>query len=155
MIPTSSLYEFLMLERHQHLQREAEQERRLSGLPHHRRLRCLMRCLGTLFVAIGTGMHQLVQPAYPAVGDGTQAGTFRMKGLAMSIQFQAEEQLALAPSWEPVAPEIDGLAQRGFTAEEIATLLWLRQWYQSGGSDRMQIVRHWEFLKFLWEREVQ
>jgi len=22
-------------------------------------------------------------------------------------------------------------------------------WYQSGGSDRMQLVRHWEFLKWL------
>ncbi len=149
MSPTSSLQECLMLERHQHLQREAEQERRLSGLPQHRRLRYLMRRLGTLFVAIGTGMHQLVKPAHPAVGDGTQDGTFRMKGQAMSIQIQAEEQLALAPSPETGAPERDGLTQCGFTAEEITALLWLRQWYQSGGSDRLQIVRHLEFLKWL------
>ncbi len=36
-----------------------------------------------------------------------------------------------------------------FTAEEIVALLWLRQWYQTGGSDRVQIVRHLEFLKLL------
>jgi hypothetical protein len=34
------------------------------------------------------------------------------------------------------------LAERGFTAEESAALLWLRAWYQSGGSDRVQLVRH-------------
>jgi hypothetical protein len=72
-----------------------------------------------------------------------------MKGHAMSTQIQAEEQLALAPALETDAPERDGLAQCGCTADEIAALLWLRSWYQSGGSDRMEIVRHWEFLKFL------
>ena len=45
--------------------------------------------------------------------------------------------------------EQDILAQCGFTAEEIMSLLWLRQWYQTGGSDRVQIVRHLEFLKHL------
>ena len=138
-----------MLERRKLLHREAEQERRLSDLPHHWGPRYLMRRLGTLFVAIGTGMHQLVQPDHLAVGDGTQDGTFRMNGHTMSTQIQAEEQLALAPSPETGAPERDGLTQCGFTAEEITALLWLRQWFQSGGSDRMQIVRHLEFLKFL------
>jgi hypothetical protein len=27
--------------------------------------------------------------------------------------------------------------------------LWLRHWYQTGGSDRMPLVRHWKFLKWL------
>jgi hypothetical protein len=45
--------------------------------------------------------------------------------------------------------ETDTLAQCGFSPEEIVALLWLRQWYQMGGSDRFQIVRHLEFLKFL------
>jgi hypothetical protein len=45
--------------------------------------------------------------------------------------------------------ETDILAQCGFSAEEIVALLWLRQWYQTGGSDRVQIVRHLEFLKLL------
>ena len=44
---------------------------------------------------------------------------------------------------------MDELAQDSFTAEEIAALFRLRGWYQSGGSDRMQLVRHWEFLKWL------
>jgi hypothetical protein len=45
--------------------------------------------------------------------------------------------------------ERDLLVRCGFSREEIAVLLWLRQWYQTGGSDRVQIVRHLEFLKLL------
>ena len=41
------------------------------------------------------------------------------------------------------------LAECGFTAEESTVLLWLQQWYQTGGSDRMQLVSNWEFLKRL------
>ena len=67
----------------------------------------------------------------------------------MNPQITAEEKLTIATHRETDAPERDGLAQCGFTAEEIAALLWLRRWYQTGGSDRMEIVRHWEFLKWL------
>lgn len=45
--------------------------------------------------------------------------------------------------------EMERLAQSGFTSEEIVSFYWLRQWYQSGGSDRVAMVRHWEFLKLL------
>jgi hypothetical protein len=45
--------------------------------------------------------------------------------------------------------ETEMLAQSGFTQDEIVSLLWLRQWYQHGGSDRVPIVRHLEFLKQL------
>lgn len=45
--------------------------------------------------------------------------------------------------------EIEALAQCGFTQEEIASLLRLREWYQRGGSDRINVIRHLEFLKFL------
>jgi hypothetical protein len=45
--------------------------------------------------------------------------------------------------------EIERLAQRGFTADEILSLFWLRQWYQNGGSDRVVVLRHLEFLKLL------
>ena len=45
--------------------------------------------------------------------------------------------------------ETEALAQCGFTQEEIASLLWLREWHQHGGSDRINVVRHLEFLKFL------
>jgi hypothetical protein len=41
------------------------------------------------------------------------------------------------------------LVESGFTQDEIASLFRLRQWYQDGGSDRMNVVRHLEFLKFL------
>jgi hypothetical protein len=37
----------------------------------------------------------------------------------------------------------------GFTPQEITSLLWLRQWYQSGGSDRISIIRQLEFLRML------
>jgi len=65
----------------------------------------------------------------------------------MNTQIKAEEQLTIAG--EADVPEMDRLAQCGFTAEEITALLWLRRWYQTGGSDRMEIVRQWEFLKWL------
>jgi hypothetical protein len=45
--------------------------------------------------------------------------------------------------------ERDLLAQWGFTDEEITSLLWLRHWYQNGGSDRATIVRYLEFLRLL------
>jgi len=45
--------------------------------------------------------------------------------------------------------ETETLAQSGFSLEEIASLLRLRDWYQHGGSDRVELVRHLEFLKFL------
>jgi len=67
----------------------------------------------------------------------------------MNPYILASEQFAIAPSLETDAPERDRLAECGFTAEEIVALLWIRHWYQSGGSDRMQLVRHWEFLKLL------
>ena len=47
--------------------------------------------------------------------------------------------------------ETEVLAQSGFSLEEIASLLRLRDWYQHGGSDRVELVRHLEFLKFLVE----
>jgi hypothetical protein len=62
---------------------------------------------------------------------------------------QTQEQLALTPAAQAVSTEQELLAQWGFTAQEITSLLWLRQWYQTGGSDRVPIVRHLEFLKLL------
>ena len=50
---------------------------------------------------------------------------------------------------EDTAEEMDMLVQSGFTKDEIVSLLWLRQWYQTGGSDRVAIIRHLEFLKLL------
>ena len=45
--------------------------------------------------------------------------------------------------------ETETLAQRGFTQDEIASLMRLREWYQHGGSDRVDVIRYLEFLKFL------
>ena len=67
----------------------------------------------------------------------------------MNTDIQAEEHLAMETQVQAALTEIDLLAQCGFSAEEIVALLWLRQWYQTGGSDRVQITRHLEFLKFL------
>jgi len=50
---------------------------------------------------------------------------------------------------EIVTGDAEALTQSGFTPEEIVSLLWLRQWYQNGGSDRVEVVRHLEFLKLL------
>lgn len=50
---------------------------------------------------------------------------------------------------EIVTSDVQALTQSGFTQEEIVALLWLRQWYQTGGSDRVEVVRHLEFLKLL------
>ena len=50
---------------------------------------------------------------------------------------------------EIVTTDAEALTQSGFSQEEIVSLLWLRQWYQNGGSDRVEVVRHLEFLKLL------
>ncbi|WP_322480319.1 hypothetical protein [Thermogemmatispora sp.] len=50
------------------------------------------------------------------------------------------------------ADEGEALIHQGFSEDEVTSLLWLRQWYQSGGSDRMEIVRRLEFIKMLFLR---
>lgn len=50
---------------------------------------------------------------------------------------------------ETATIDIDTLNQCGYSADEIVSLLWLRQRYQNGGSDRVAVVRHLEFLKHL------
>lgn len=60
-----------------------------------------------------------------------------------------EEHLEMEAQVQTAGTETDILAQCGCSPEEIVALLWLRQWYQTGGSDRVQIVRHLEFLKLL------
>ena len=67
----------------------------------------------------------------------------------MNLWIHNEEQLNMGTYLQVVALEQERLVQSGFTTEEIVALLWLRQWYQTGGSDRYQLVRRWEFLKLL------
>lgn len=57
--------------------------------------------------------------------------------------------LEMVSNVENTLTDTDELTQSGFTQDEIISLLWLRQWYQHGGSDRMLVVRHLEFLKLL------
>ncbi len=149
MILNMLLHEQRMREHDRQWQREAEQKRILAGLPHHSVIRYLLGCLGRFFEMLGTHMHQLEQSDQPTVGNGTRGVAACRKDRSMNAQICASEQLTRATYLETDVPEMVGLAQCGFTAEEIAALFWLRQWYQMGGSDRMELVRHWEFLKWL------
>jgi hypothetical protein len=47
------------------------------------------------------------------------------------------------------ANDIEALTKCGYSEDEIISLLWLRQHYQSGGSDRVAVVRYLEFLRYL------
>ena len=67
----------------------------------------------------------------------------------MNPQLQSEKEIELINNTEIAITETDALTQNGFTAEEIVSLLWLRQWYQNGGSDRVEVLRHLEFLKLM------
>ena len=62
---------------------------------------------------------------------------------------EIKEQHDLATDTQEEVMEIDNLIHSGFEASEIISLLKLRQWYQSGGSDRIILQRHWEFLRQL------
>jgi len=67
----------------------------------------------------------------------------------MNPQMQTEAQRELSTYPSISVSETDLLAGWGLREQEITSLLWLRQWYQAGGSDRAMIVRHLEFLRLL------
>ena len=50
---------------------------------------------------------------------------------------------------ETTVSDINTLSQYDFSSEQIVSLLGLQQRYQSGGSDRAAVIRHWEFLRLL------
>jgi hypothetical protein len=64
-------------------------------------------------------------------------------------QIHAEEAFLLVNAVETDITEGETLTYLGFTDDEITSLLWLRQWYQHGGSDRVEIVRRLEFIQQL------
>lgn len=66
----------------------------------------------------------------------------------MNSQIHSEEPL-MTTTVETTTTDMDMLAQQGFTSDEILSMLWLRQWYQNGGSDRTEIIRRLEFIKLL------
>jgi len=57
--------------------------------------------------------------------------------------------LEILSSVNDTETETDVLVQNGFSQDEIISLLWLQQWYQHGGSDRVEVLRHFEFLRLL------
>ncbi len=63
------------------------------------------------------------------------------------ISTQEQDEMTIHP--DAKVTDLEGLAADGFTSEEIVSLLWLRQRYQTGGSDRVVLVCRWEFLKLL------
>jgi len=67
----------------------------------------------------------------------------------MNTQPLTEAQPELSSYAEIALDETAMLTGWGFNPQEIASLLWLRQWYQTGGSDRASMMRHLEFLKML------
>lgn len=67
----------------------------------------------------------------------------------MNPQMQTQAHREPSMYGDIALSETDMLAGWGFDPHEIASLLWLQQWYQTGGSDRAPLVRHLEFLRFL------
>jgi hypothetical protein len=74
---------------------------------------------------------------------------YRQKEKTMNPQIQSEKPIEMINNLETATTEQDTLAQSGFLPDEIVSLLWLRQWYQNGGSDRVEVVRRLEFLKLM------
>lgn len=67
----------------------------------------------------------------------------------MNTTSSLKEELETTAIEEMVVSDFDTLTACDFSAEQIVSLLELRQRYQSGGSDRAQVMRHWEFLRLL------
>jgi len=59
------------------------------------------------------------------------------------------QPLEMLSNVDNTVSDTDVLTQFGFSQDEIISVLWLRQWYQHGGSDRVEVLRHLEFLKLL------
>jgi hypothetical protein len=71
------------------------------------------------------------------------------KDMMMNTYLDMKEQSAISARTEVINTDLKRLTEYGFTSEEIVSLLWLQEWYQKGGSDRVTVVRYWEFLKLL------
>ncbi len=67
----------------------------------------------------------------------------------MNPQIQSENELAITNTTDMTITETDELLKNDFTPDEVVSLIWLRNWYQTGGSDRVEVLRHLEFLKLL------
>ncbi len=59
------------------------------------------------------------------------------------------QPLEMITNFDKTVSDTDVLTQLGFSEDEVISALWLRQWYQNGGSDRIEVLRHLEFIKLL------
>ncbi len=71
------------------------------------------------------------------------------KDIKMNPHITLKEAHESTIAIETASIDIDTLTRYGYSADEIASLLWLRQRYQNGGSDRAALVHYLEFLKHL------
>ncbi|HZU66415.1 MAG TPA: hypothetical protein VFA09_03985 [Ktedonobacteraceae bacterium] len=74
---------------------------------------------------------------------------FKEKDRAVPMPGDAKRQEEVPSQAGAISPHRERLARCGFTADEIDALFDLQKWYQTGGSDRVVVMRHWEFLRFL------
>ncbi len=57
---------------------------------------------------------------------------FRRKEIMMNTHISTQEQDEMTVRPDAMVTDLEGLAAGGFTSEEIVSLLWLRQRYQTG-----------------------
>ena len=76
-----------------------------------------------------------------------KAHSLLSEGIIMNTQ--PLEKLTNAENIVTETDETEALTKSGFTSDEVVSLLWLRQWYQNGGSDRVEVIRRLEFLRHL------
>jgi hypothetical protein len=86
---------------------------------------------------------------YTCCIDSERQAKQQRKDRPMNPHMQTQAQAELSTYSDFPVNDTDLLAGWGFDPHEIASLLWLRQWYQTGGSDRATMVRHLEFLRLL------
>ena len=86
---------------------------------------------------------------YTCCIDSERQAQQRRKDRPMNPQMQMQAHAEQSTSSDIAVNDTDLLAGWGFDPPEIASLLWLRQWYQNGGTDRAPMVRHLEFLRLL------
>ena len=74
----------------------------------------------------------------------------RKKVIIMNPQIQSDKELDIVNNADIAISETDALTSNGFTPDEVVSLLWLRNWYQTGGSDRVEVMRYLEFFRLLY-----
>ena len=67
----------------------------------------------------------------------------------MNFHIDIQQQHITTTCLEAMPSEQELFSKWGFNAEEIASLLWLSQWYQTGGNNRAAMLRSLKFLLLL------